>query len=387
MIRVLFILLLMAGYATGEVHLAGNRLFRSAELQKVLSAASSLEEFRRQVLESYFAAGYFAAVVAIEASGDTTVTIDEGKRYRTVDVIFSGIDTSISARRELVKDETPLTIASLEELTRRVVESYAEVGYPFCQAGIEKINVIGDKLEIVYAVVTGPRATFGKVDFAGLVTTKKERLRGRLRIDEGRSYRESVLRQSERALSQLNFTRLMSGAVVAHDTRTNGADVVFTMRDERNLTVDGLFYLNSDNTIGGSGDLGLLNIFGTGERVGLHWSRLNKDSRDFGLSVELPYAGGYPVDVHFDAVQSDRDSAFVSAKLQVGAMYHISELWQIGSTFSWEKITPDEGRLSPSARIAGVTLKTAFQKRDRVEGNTPGLGGADRIRFAVSTVV
>ncbi len=373
MIRLLFILLLTAGHATGAVHFVGNKQFRSAELRKELSSARSTEEFQRQVLESYFAAGYFTAALEINASGDTTVAIDEGKRYRISDVTFVGIDTSIALPRELIKDDRALEQECVGEITRRVVELYAEAGYPFCQAGIEEINVTGDKLEIAYAVVTGPRATFGKVEFTGLVTTKKERLRGRLRIDEGQAYRESVLRQSERALSRLDFTRPIRGPVVAHNTRTNAAEVVFAMRDERNLTIDGLFYLNSDNTIGGSGDLGLLNIFGTGERVGLHWSRLNRASRDLGLSVELPYAGGFPVDVHFNAGQSDRDSAFVSAKLQVGAMYHVSELWQIGSTFSWEKITPDEGRLSPSARIAGVTLKTAFQKRDRVKATRRGL--------------
>ncbi len=373
MTRVLSILLLLAGHAFGEVHLAGNKLFGSVELRKGLRSAGSQEEFRRQVLDWYLTAGYFAASVKIEADGDTTITIDEGRGFRATDLRFAGIDTSIASPRELAKDNSPLEQEYLEEITKRVVESYAESGYPFCQAGIEKINIIGDKLNIEYAVVTGPRATFGTTEFTGLVTTKKSRLRGRLRITEGQEYRESVLQRSARALSQLNYTRPTSGPVVAHDTRTNSADVIFAMRDERNLTVDGIFYLNSDNSIGGSGDLGLLNIFGTGEHVGLHWSRLNKDSRDLGLGMELPYAGGYPVDVRLDAVQSDRDSAFVSAKLQVGAMYHFSELWQLGSTFSWEKITPDVGRLSPSARIAGVTLKTSFQKRDRLKATREGL--------------
>jgi len=373
MIKVLLILLLIAGCALGEVHIAGNRLFRSEELRKELRTAGSLEEYQRQVLESYFAAGYFAATAEIDAGNDTTVTIVEGKRYRVSDVILGGIDTSIVAGRKSFDDNSPLTTAKIEELTKRVVEAYAEAGYPFCQAEIKRADVWGDEVRIEYAVVTGPQATFGRVEFTGLVSTKKERLQDRLKLEEGKSYRESLLRQSERALTMLNFTRAISAPVVAHNTRTNSADVVFAMRDERNLTVDGLFYLNSDNTIGGSGDLDLLNIFGTGERVGLHWSRQNKNSRELGIGVELPFAGGYPVDLKFDVAQSDRDSAYVSAKIQAGAMYHLSEQWQIGSTISWEKITPDEGRDSPSARIAGVTLKTAFQKRDRLRSTRKGV--------------
>lgn len=373
MIRVLLILLLTAGCALGEVRLAGGDASSAGELRRELRSAGSLEEFRTQVTGSLFAEGYLAAMVEIKADRDTSVTISEGKRYRVSDVVIGGIDTNVVMQKRLTASDSPLTTARMAELTRSVVEAYADAGYPFCQATVEQMDIRGDEIEIEYAVVTGPRATFGQVHFTGLVSTRSERLRDRLKLEEGRSYRESLVRQGERSLAMLNYTRSISAPVVAHDTRTNSANVVFAMKDERNLTLDGLFFLNSDNTIGGSGELDLLNIFGTGERVGLHWSRQNKNSRDLGLGVELPYAGGYPVDISLDIVQSDRDSAYVSAKIQAGAMYHLSEQWQIGSMISWEKITPDEGRVSPSARIAGVTLKTAFQKRDRLRTTRKGL--------------
>lgn len=373
MIRAIFILLLTASCALGAVRLTGNHYFAKRALETFQLAAKSPEELRNELMEAYLRAGFYAVSIDLDTSGDTTIVINEGVRFRSDGLALHGLDSGVVNQRILDKDVQPVTFEYLENLLKRVVEAYAEAGYPFCQAEIKQISAGEGRLELEFGITTGPPATFGRVEFSGLVTSKPERLRGRLKMKEGGAYRESEVRQSKRTLSRLEFTRPSREPVVLHDTRRNAADVIFAMRDERNLTIDGLFFLDSDSKLGGSADLGLLNIFGTGERVSLHWSRIDKDSRELGLGAQMPDAGGYPVDLQFEARQSDQDSAFISAKLRAGAMYHFSEDWQVGAGISWEKITPEEGHRSPSARIAGVSLNTRFENRDEAKTTRRGV--------------
>ncbi len=373
MVRVLLLLLVLTCSATGELRVVADRQVDAERLRTLLRAAPSLERFSQDLTESYIREGYFSAVIGIEATPDTAVIISTGRRYVSTDILVVGVDTNVVDRQMLIKDDEPVTAERIGNLTRQIVNSYADAGYPFCQATIGSITVFDDRLELAYEIQTGPLAAFGKTEFIGLVATKPARLLRRLELHSGIPYRESMLRRSQRLLSQLDFTSPTREPIVAHDARNNAADIVFTMRDDRNLTIEGLLYLNSDNTIGGSGELGLLNVFGTGERVNLEWSRLGDDSRDLSLSAGLPYAGGFPVDLQMSAVQSDRDSAFVSGKLRFGATYHAGEQLTMGAAISWEKITPEEGRTSPSARIAGVTLSTSYQDRDDIRATKHGV--------------
>src|SRR5690606_7285924 len=64
------------------------------------------------------------------------------------------------------------------------------------------------------------------------------------------------------------------------------------------------------------------------------------------------------------AAQVDRDSNFVSAQVALEGKYHLDLDWLLGSRIGWRKITPDEGRTAPSARIVEAALTTAFDGRD-----------------------
>lgn len=366
MMRVFLILLMLAGNASAAVIFTGNRHFRNSELLKLVRTAGTMEQKKQAIDDAYLQEGFFSAQTGAAISADTVFAITEGRQSWSDDVSIVGVDTLIVRPPGLLADKTPVTAEFLQMLIRRIVGEYANAGYPFCQATLERIDVLGDRLRLEFQIATGPSTTFGKVEFGGLTATHPDRLRDRTRFPSGAPYRESLLERAKRGITQLDFTRLTREPLVTHNTRDNAADVRFMMRDERNVTIDGLLYLNSDNSLGGSGDLGLLNVFGTGERISLHWAQISKASKDLALGVTLPYAFRTPLDLQMTAAQSDRDSAYVSGRVALGASYHASERFRVGAVASWEKITPEEGQSSPSARIAGISLLTLYNSRDDV---------------------
>ena len=373
MTRLILLLLIIVGNAQAGVIFTGNRHFRSTELEKLIRTEGTVAKALQAVTDAYLQEGFFSAQIKSTVSSDTTFSIQEGRRYRSRDLDIAGIDTMIVPAVHLAGEDLPATAEYLEGLTRRIVGAYAEAGYPFCQATLQRVDVFETSLKLGYEIVTGPRTTFGNVEFSGLTATDPSRLRDRMKLSPGPVYRESALQRAQRRISQLDFTRMSREPVVTHNTRDSAADIRFLMRDDRNLTFDGLLYLNSDNSVGGSGDLGLLNVFGTGEKIKVHWAKISSRSKDIALSVLLPYAFRTPLDLQLSASQSDRDSSYVSGRVLLGATYHAAEQLLIGTAISWEKITPEEGQSSPSARIAGISLLTSFSSRDDVRTTRRGV--------------
>ncbi|MGB5106645.1 MAG: POTRA domain-containing protein [Candidatus Zixiibacteriota bacterium] len=371
--QVLLILLVIANAAAGEVRIVGSKAFKATSLRESARVASSLEQFRHELTAAYINEGYFAASINVEAETDTVITISEGRRYSSADLEIVGVDTSIVSTKKIARNSLPVAAEYIEALTRSIARSYADAGFPFCQAALTRVNVAGKGLQLNYQVNTGPRATFGSVAFTGLVASKPAKLIQRTTIREGEPYRESKLRQSQNRLGQLEYTQPVREPLVAHNTRTNAADISFAMRDARTVTFDGLVFLNPDNSVGGSGDVNILNVLGSGERMSLHWARQNEQSSDLALNVNLPFVAGYPFGFDAGLAQSDRDSAFISAKITAGLQFYFNDHLKIGSVFSWEKITPEEGQNSPSARIIGASLTTSYDRRDNIRAPKSGV--------------
>ena len=369
---VLFILLI-ANAALGDVRISGDHVFKAAQLRAMARTAASLDALQGSIYEAYTHEGYFAAAVTVDAGADTTITIRAGRRFSGAETEISGVDTAIVARIADWQDSQPVTAQYLAELNKAITRAYADAGYPFCQSRLASVDVLPAKLRLKFEINTGPRATFGSVSFTGLVVSKPSRLLDRMAFHGGEPYRELQLSRSAQRLAQLEYTRSLREPVVAHNTRTNAADITFAMRDERNLLIDGLIFLNADNSIGGSGDLNVRNLLGTGEQATLYWASLNAQSSDLALNVKLPFVGGYPFDVALGLSQSDRDSAFVSAKIEAGLQFYLNDRFRAGTAFAWEKITPEEGQTTPSARIVGVRLTTSFDRRDDIRNTRRGV--------------
>lgn len=379
MIRVLAIILVIAQCAFGAIRFEGNHHFRSEDLLQLTRATSGIESIAERLEQSYLDEGYFAARVEVSVSSDTVILIHEGRRITSQQLILNGIDTSIVDISNLLRSNSAVTSSYLEELVKSLVDLYAESGYPFCQVQILSIDVDGANASVDFDVRPGPAATFGLAQFVGLETTKPGRVMKLISAKPGERYRESELQRSERSLAQLEYAHLTQEPRVTHNLRTKAADLTFLMKDDAKVSVGGVFSLNSDNSIGGNASLEMANVFGTGEKVNIHWARFDPGSRDLGLMLRLPFIGGLPLDVDLNASQSDRDSSFLTARLGAGVTYHLNQRWSMGTAISWERITPEEGKLSPSARSIEAAFRSGYDGRDDLRNTRKGLKAVSEI--------
>jgi outer membrane protein assembly factor BamA len=370
----IFIILLFINVGRAAVEIHGLKKFDGNSLSEIVRHSSNLDIATAKIDQRYLSAGYFSESSTLEVEGnDTVLTIDEGRRYKLADLAMIGaVDSITSAIVRGLDQSMPLDSSGIRSVLTALCRSYANIGYPFCAVNVDNFVVEGDSLKISGRVVKGPESVVGKVSFTGLTATEPTMLYRRLSLRARDKYNENALEKSLRSLKRLTYCRPTGKPLVLYDNRLDAADVVFPMHDEKNVTIDGMAFLNPDNSLAGRANLNLRNLFGDGEELNFLYSKFNSTSKQLRLSGSYPYLGGAPLDLKGELSQEDRDSSFVSTSVNLGADYGFGERWSLGSRFEWEKITPEEGRPTPSARLLSVGLNVRFDGRDDIRRTTKG---------------
>ncbi len=372
MLRLLTILLILWCGSASAIRFEGARFFKTAELGELAARAQSLEELVQAITQGYVEAGYLEASVGLKIAADTIVVISEGWRYRVGETELAGLDSAVVSGIDLSASE-PLTAAAIEKIGMAAARVYANQGYPFASVQLCEVRVVSGRARLEFEVLAGPQTSLGEVVFTGLSATRPRTLLRRVDLHTDSLYREDEIGRAQEALDKVDYVATQAPARVRHDVARNQADVEFVVKEKRVIEVEGIATLDPDNSVAGRLGLGVVNALGYGERVSWDWERRNESSRVLALSAFVPYLGGSAFDVGVTARQSDRDSSYISARLGTAVAYHVNLDWQVGSEFSWQKITPEEGRISPSARILEAALSTTFDSRRSTNPGVPGV--------------
>lgn len=379
--RSLFILLLLITGAQGAVILDGDA---DVGIEWLRNGCLDEPDCRAELTRVLASEGYFFPEISIEYSrGDTIVSIDLGKPLTFNDLRLAGLDDTLMATiSQEVDPRVPLSSDNLEQFLLMIARLYSNAGYPFAKIEIKSAQIHEEQLHLDLLLISGPRVNIGSIRYTGLRTTLPRTLNSRIKLRPGRGFREVDLQQASGALAQLSFCHLNGDPQVLFDGRSETAEITFPMQDSRNISFDGGLLLLPDNTLAGNVDVGLLNLLGGGRALDLSWSRRDKGSQNLQFDLLLPYFSGLPLDLKFQVAQEDRDSSFISTSITTGIAYRAGTHWSFGSEFGWEKVTPEEGYTTPSARVLTVALASGYDGRDNIYRT---LGGAKlNYRFASS---
>jgi len=389
--RLLVLIILTSSITNAAVRYEGNRHFGNKLLFTLVRQTSTIEQGVAAINSAYVDDGYFLVKCNFNVVGiDTSFTIIEGRRFCIANLHVGGFADTIAARvAERYDRSSPLTHEQLEKITRDIVRAFADNGYPFAQAEIDEITINDSVVNAQYRIVSGPAVAVGRINFPGLKTTKPEPLRKRIDLKSGAVYRETDLSATRKTLSQLRHCYPAGAALLTYESRSGTVDIALPLRDERNLAFDGFAYLNPDNTVAGQVNVNLINPLGRGEEFGIFWSRQNQISSKLNFNLFFPYVADYPIDVSAKLSQEDRDSSFIGTTAQAAGVYHLGDDWSISAGFRWDKITPEENRITSAARMLAVDLSTQFDHRDDIRQTMRGtyftqhLVSAYRKSFAV----
>ncbi len=241
----------------------------------------------------------------------------------------------------------------LEKSIENILELYEENGFPYCQIAPEDFlytSEPGDskgRLTFKLKITEGPRLKIRSVEFSDEVNTKEKILKRIVDIDSSSYFSQKRLEAGLARLRRASFIKKIKGVELVPQPDPVWAVLRIDLEEKiQNSFLGVLGYVPSVQSRGGyfSGKLNFVfdNIFGTGKRAEITWSKKDPYSFDLFFSFREPYLFSLPLNWGLDLRQVDYDSSYSKLDLNTSLDYSPLERFSFGLSGGWEKVATDE---------------------------------------------
>lgn len=243
--------------------------------------ADTLALDKDQILAFYRSKGYQqAAIVRDSVYYDESrrnlfidLELEEGIQYRLGEVQWEGnrIFGEEQLRDKLGMKKGDTYKYGGQELAYLVKSAYYEKGYLDTEVMPEE-HPRGDTVDVFFKVFEGHPFLIGQVNIAGNTKTREKVLRRELALRPGDVYQQSLVQESQRRLSMLNYFKDVQIQTSESQLDTAKAiDLTFLVEERPTGTASmGAGYSDRDKMVGTIG-LQIPNLRGTGQNLDFSW--------------------------------------------------------------------------------------------------------------------
>src|SRR3990170_3111749 len=274
----------------------------------------------------------------------------------------------------------------LERSTEAILKLYEENGFPFCQIDLEDFNhnlSLPDStnwLSFKLRITEGPRVRIRQIEFDGNKATKEKILKRILDIDSSAYFSQRELESGLSDLRRASFIKTVKSAQLVPEPDPSWSALKIELEEKRQNSFLGVLgYVPKAQSGTGyfSGVLNFVfdNIFGTGRKGEISWTKKDPYSFDLFFSFREPYLLNLPLSVQLDLRQIDYDSSYLKLDLNTRFNYSASDKILLGFSTGWEKVTADE-RLKavlPSSRKYKFGMKFSLDLLDSPNNPRKGI--------------
>jgi outer membrane protein insertion porin family len=241
----------------------------------------------------------------------------------------------------------------LEKSTEAILKLYDDHGFPYCQVDFGDFNSwTGSEgtspwLSFKLKITEGPRVRIRKTEFEGNRYTKEEILKRAVNIDSLDYFSQKSLEAGLYRLHRLYFIKEVKSAELIPEPDPSWAVLRIEVEEKRqNCFLGVLGYVPSTQNRRGyfSGKLNFVfdNIFGTGKKAEIGWSKKDPYSSDLAFVYLEPYLFQLPLGLELSLRQIDYDSSYLRLELNSSLNYSPLNKIVLGISTGWEKTTADE---------------------------------------------
>lgn len=252
--------------------------------------------------------------------GDT-IFVNTGKQYHFRSANVSG-DSAVLWK---VSNETLPWSRSGEFDLARITESANEIlswcesnGYPYARVEIDSFSVNADSHFVTpyVRVLAGPLVSIDFIGFEGNDISQSWMLAKESRLKNGMSFNQLRVQSAHRRLSQLEFIRsVREPRIVVGEAGRTG--IVFEVEENKLSRLDLVAGLSPRNDIGEQTftayvDLQFLNLFGTGRRGKVKWTKPAKGIQELLFAWRETWLARLPLYLEGSFAQRVEDTLYVT---------------------------------------------------------------------------
>ncbi|MGW8122465.1 hypothetical protein ACV07N_07370 [Roseivirga echinicomitans] len=274
------------------------------------------ERALKQLINTLHSDGYLLAntVSRLKVGDELRVQVVIGQKFTWLKLSSGNVEKALLRRSGFKESQFENDAFRFNQVARlqRSILSFAERnGYPFASLKLDSLRIEENQIGASLNLDLGPLIVFDSLDIKSDFALKTRFLGNYLDIVQGNPYDQRKIDFLAQRLRSLPYLRVSEASTL---TFQNSEATVHLKVQKRPVNqMDGIigFLPNSNRLEGllvtGQVDVDLLNPFGSGKRIGLHWQRLSEETQNLNLQYAHPNVLGSPLnlDFAFDFLKQD----------------------------------------------------------------------------------
>lgn len=322
-----------AGFGIRYVY-SDSSLVKSLKLKTVFDGKSEAIKYVSGIPTILLSKGYLAASVD-SAQYDSTqahIWIFTGPQYRWGNLQVPPEYHSVVNHLNSEKPMKGRVIAGnqLEDWRQKLLDYFADNGYPFASVGLDSVTLSGDSLYGKMLVDKGLPYKIDSIHLNGKVKLKPNFIYPYLHMEKGMLYNQALLNRISQRLNELSFAQPSQPWNL--DMLGSGSIVNIHLEPKRSNIINALLGVMPASTetpgskllVTGEANILLRNAFNLGESMGINWQQIQYKSPRLNLSFLQPYLFGSQAGVDFAFELFKKDSQFVNINFRIGVPYEFT---------------------------------------------------------------
>jgi outer membrane protein assembly factor BamA len=270
--------------------------------------------------------------------------------------------------------------SKIEAGIKRIVQRYADEGYPFAVMNITDVRFSHDTIYLQMEIIEGSRARIGEMIIEGLRSTDTSIVtRELLRSDY---YSRRDIEGAIRRLRRLNIFNEISEPVI-EPSAAERVRLRLGMSEKPSTSADGALSYGSDGNGGsqlaGYAEIAFMNIAGTARKASLYYRRDAPTTDNLQLDYTEPWVFSVPVTAGISFSQSSRDSTYTRTAVVLSAETDMSQSSAVRISAGYQSYLPGKaGNMYRTSQLnTGITatVDTRDQPARPTVGTVVSLGG------------
>jgi outer membrane protein assembly factor BamA len=282
------------------------------------------------LLYNCYRQGYLSASIdsMVQDSISVTAYFVLGRQYRFVKLHKGNLDKYLINEVGFSEKQFAGKAFKYQEVAQvsEKLLSYCENnGYPFATFKLDSVSVDGNQVEASINFQKNNKITIDSLVLKGTAKIAKGFIYNYTGIKPGQLYNEAKFGKVAARLRELQFATVVKPAEVLF---TEDKSKIFLYLDKRKASkfygVIGILPNNQTTgklLINGELKLSLLNSFGRGELIDLHWQSVSRGTQDLKVNLAYPYLFGTPFGINYKFLLYKKDTSYLTLTHNIGLQY------------------------------------------------------------------
>ncbi len=283
----------------------------------------------------------------------------------------------------VTKSNDTLRQEILEHDINFLISRYENIGYPFAEVSVAKIEQIEQQsepyLNIDLEIKEGKLVHINQVRTRGNKETEANVIKRESGITLGEVYSEQRLSSIQKKLNRLDiFSSVGKPELTVNDS---GGVITLPVEESATTTFDGVIGYNpavngSSGYITGLVNVSFRNLFGTARKLNVGWKRETGDVSEIAVRYKEPWVLNQPVNATLGFKQREQDSSYVYRNFDIQLDARVLDDLTAGVIFSQENIIPSTNNIGATlfdTRTSTIGFEVNYDTRDDFVSPTSGI--------------